>query len=208
MLVRVAQQTLMRSSLRSRAVSRVGVLLLTVVVCAAWVVVHHLTDLPNVDATGRGLLYLWLGHDHIWWQGVLLEVALVTSLALLVWLLRWGVRLLPGSWRAVGAVLAVTVGLTALVVVFVMGWFSGFLLSGTILTVDGPGGVTRVVTQDGFDGDSVVVYRPLARFIYLRESGDEGPISLDPRRGPCSITEQLATDKLVLLCGDTSYLFP
>ena len=208
MLVRVPQQPPRRSRLRSRTISRVGLLLLAVVVGAAWVTVHHLTNLPTADATGRGLLYVWHDHGSFWWLGAALQVALVTSLALLAWLLRAGVRLLPGVWRIAGDVLAAIVGLAGLLVALALGFLSMFFFDGTLLTVDGPGGVTRVVTQDGFDGDAVVVYRQVGRFTYLRESGDHGGISLDPRRGPCSITEHRVTKNLVLSCGDTSYLIP
>jgi hypothetical protein len=208
MLVRVPQQPPRRSSSRSRVITRLGLLLLAVVVGAAWVTVHHLISLRTFDATGRGLLYVWHDHDSFWWSGAVIQVALVTSLALLVWLLRAGVRLLPGPWRIAGEVLAAIVGAAGLLVALALGFLSMFFFDGTLLTVDGPGGVTRVVTQDGYDGDAVVVYRPVGRSTYLRESGDQGQISLDPRRGSCLITEPPATKKLILSCGDTSYLIP
>ena len=88
-------------------------------------------------------------------------------------------------------VVAVTVPLGVLATIYV---------GGSLTMVHGPGGVTRLVTQDEFDGDVVVVYRPVTRFTYLRESGDECGISLDPRRGPCSIDEPTHATTLILSC--------
>ena len=173
---------------------------------ASWVTVHHLARLPVTDSTGRSLLYVWRGHDSDWWQGQPLGLALVTSSALLGWLFWRGARLVHERWRRVATVIAMTVWLTVTAVGLVVGGLAMVYVGGTLTTVHGPGGVTRVVTQDGFDGDVVEVYRPVGRFTYVLESEDDGSgIALDPRRGPCSITGQPPARELVLSCGDTSY---
>jgi hypothetical protein len=188
-----------------RAFRWLGLSLLAAVVSASWATVAYLDRLPVTDSIGRGLMYVWRGHDSDWWCGVSLGVALVTSTAMLGWLFQSGVRLLRRSWREAAVGIAVTVWLVGAAVTVLVGGLAMVYVGGTLTTVHGPGGVTRIVTQDEFDGDVVEVYRPLGHFTYRRESGDEGGLSLDPRRGPCSITKQRSARDLVLSCGDTSY---
>lgn len=148
---------------------------------------------------------MWHGRESDWWKGPALGLALVSSLAFFGWLLLLGVRLLHGSRRTVATVIALAGWLASAAAAVVIGGLAMLWVGGSLTTVHGPGGVTRVVTQDGFDGDVVLVYRPVSRFAYLRQSPDEGSTSLDPRRGRCSIHEQPPTSDLVLSCGDTSY---
>ena len=195
---------------RRRVVARVarwlGVTLLAAAVYASWATILHLTRLPVTDATGRGLLYVWRGRDSDWWRDQLSGLAVVTSLALLGWLFWRGAQLVHRPWRRVATVIAMTVWSAVTAVGLTVGGLAMVYVGGTLTTVHGPGGVTRVVTQDEFDGDVVEVYRPIGRSTYLRESDNDGNrIALDPRRGPCSITGQPPARELVLSCGDTSY---
>jgi len=200
---KVAQPVAVR--VRGVVGSLIGSALLTAVACASWATVLHLIRLPVTDSTGRGLLYVWRGHDSDWWRGRGVGVALVMSFAALGWLFWLGVRLVCKPWRRVVTVIAVAVWLAGAAVGGAVGGLAMIYVGGTLTTVHGPGGVTRVVTQDEFDGDVVEVYRPVGRFTYLRESDDGGEVSLDPRRGPCSITGEPSAGNLVLSCGDTSY---
>ena len=190
----------------ARAARWLGMTLMAAIAGASWATVHHLARLPVTDSTGRSLLYVWRGHDSDWWQGQPLGLALVTSSALLGGLFWRGTQLVHKRWRSVATVIAMTVWLTGTALGLTVGGLAMIYVGGTLTTAHGPGGTTRVVTQDEFDGDIVEVYRPIGRFTYLRESEDDGSgIALDPRRGPCSITEQRPAGELVLSCGDTSY---
>ena len=201
----VARQVAVAVRVRGVLGPLIGPALLAAVACASWVTVLHLVRLPVTDSTGRGLLYVWRGHDSDWWRGRGIGVALVTSFALLGWLFWLGVRLVRKPWRRAVSVIAVVVWLAGAAVGVGVGGLAMIYVGGTLTTVHGPGGVIRIVTQDEFDGDVVEVYRPVGRFTYLRESEDASGVSLDPRRGPCSITEQPPVGDLVLSCGDTSY---
>ena len=189
-----------------------GPVLLAAGVAASWAGVVHLVGLPRTDASGRALTHLWLQRTSTWWWTGLLEVALAASLVLLGWVLQLGVRRLAGPWRWLTAALGVTVwtGAAAYAVVWglLVAVLSGF--AGTSTVVHGSGGVTRLVTQDGFDGDTVLVWRPVGPTTWVLAPDPPAAVtSLDPRRGPCSIREDGPARggdpaRSLLVCGDTS----
>ena len=180
-----------------------------VAVWVTWATTAYLVDLPETNRDGQDLLFVWRGHDDDWWRCQALRVALQTSLVLFAWLLFGGIwRLLRGRSRSNALVAAAVIWLCVAAGTLTVGSLATSYLGGSLITVVGPGGMTRVVTQDAFDGDVVQVYRPVGRFGYLRESGYGGRILLDPRRGACSIVPEPGTKKMYLVCGDTSYQLP
>jgi len=197
---------------RLRPGQRWALALLGAGVAVAWAGVVHLLGLPDTDAAGRPLLHTWRGRTSTWWSSGLLEVALLASLTLLGRVLWLGVRRLRGPWRWAAAALGATVwtGAAAYAVVwgFLVALLTGF--AGTSTVVHGAGGVTRLVTQDGFDGDTVLVWRPVGRTTWVLESSPAaGPSSLDPRQGLCSIETRAPARaagpaRPFLVCGSTS----
>jgi len=148
---------------------------------------------------------MWGGLSNGDWLGVGLIVAVVSSEALLTWLLWFAVGQTrsTGQWWA-AVVPATMVWLVAAVVgaaFELVGFFS--LTVSTETVIHGPDDVTRATTQGGPAGDSVSVYRPSSPHVYVLDPLDRGNLTLAARQGSCTITKD-ARSRLVMHCGDTA----
>ena len=192
----------------SRAVARCSLrLALLALLTASWLVHRRLAELPGNDAPAGDhvWLYYWGHRTSTWWAALTAVLGTSSSCTLAALLLRAVVRHLYARSKVVGALVAVLgsalwlcgaafLALLCLVVCFVAD------SEGTQTRVAGPDGRHVLVTEsDTGYGPQVDVWRQetSVRFVLKR-----GGSTVDPRRGPCTVTS--SDDRLVLRCGTTS----
>ena len=155
--------------------------LLVVVTAASWVSVVWLSTLPSTDDSGRMVLYYYWHHTSGFWSTAVLSLMLAAGLIFQI------VRHVHGRWRVMtmvvggGAWLYGAAHVAALVIFMVL--LIG--VEGTQTIARGSDGTMVMITQDGFDGDIVDVWRPSTSVIYLREPG---LATVDPRSGRAVLT--------------------
>lgn len=178
-----------------------GALLLIAV--GGWLLFLWLRGLPYVLSRRPyvDVIYFGMGHTSTWWSVMCLllgsgAAVLAAGLALRLMLgavRNRAVRILVG---VVGGVAFIAAGLYLGLICFFQLLGAGLEGSQTLVAADD--GTTLMITQDGFDGDSVAFYRPGngVEWIRLPERA-----TLDPREGPCTI-DVIGSSTSVLTCGE------
>ena len=178
--------------------------LFAVVAAASWVTFVWLWTLPRTDGSHRMVLYFYWHHTSLWWSGAVLAVAGVLSLILVAVLLVQLLRHVHGRWRTVmmalgaGAWLCGAASLAVLGLVAVLA--AGF--EGTQTIARASDGTIVMVTQDGFDGDRVDVWRPMTSVTFVE---DLHVSTVNQRSGPCRL-DRKTESQMRLTCGSTSQL--
>lgn len=183
----------------SGAASRARTLAVPAVVAAgSWAACGLLLPLPFVE-----VLYVVAGLTSFEWAVLFLVAASAASLVTA----GLGLRLVLGKIRNgyVRAACGVVGGVAWLAAACYLGLICMFALwgvgwGGTHTVVTAEDGTRLMVTQDGFDGDSVQLYEPLTPWSWARRSD---LMAVDPRSGPCSL-HVIGPDLLGLSCGTTS----
>lgn len=178
--------------------------LLAVPAAASWAAFVRLSTLPPTDHAGRMILYYYWNHSRLWWSGVMLATAGVLSLILAASLLIHLVRCAHGRWRALAAAISAAAWLCGTVSLAVIVLLTALAIGfeGTQTIARSPDGTVVMITQGGFDGDFVNVWRPATSMIWKRVPG---AAKVDPRSGHCRLERK--TELLIMLsCGPTSQL--
>lgn len=178
--------------------------LFVVVAAASWVTFVWLWTLPRTDGSHRMVLYYYWRHTSLWWSGVVLAAAGVLSLILVAGLLVQILRHVHGRWRVVTMALGAGAWLCGAACLAVLGLVAvlaaGF--EGTQTIARASDGTMVMITQDGFDGDRVGVWRPVTSVTFVE---DLHVSTVNPRSGPCRLDRETES-QMRLTCGSTSQL--
>ncbi len=157
---------------------------------------YVLSRRPYVD-----VIYFGMGHTSTWWSVMCLLLgsgAAVLAAGLLLRLVLGAVRnpVVRIVVGALGAAACIAAGFYLWLICLFHVLAVGLEGSQTFVTADD--GTTLMITQDGFDGDSVAFYRPRNGVEWIRLSERA---TLDPREGPCTV-DAIGSSKLILTCGE------
>jgi hypothetical protein len=183
---------------------RVYLAVFLVVTAASWVIAVWLSRLPRTDDSGRSVLYFYWNHTSNFWFCVVLAAAAALSPVLAAGLLVQIVRHVHGGWRVLtmvvgwGGWLCGTGCLAVLAFLVVM--LGG--LEGTQTIARASDGTMVMVTQDGFDGDTVGIWHPVTSVTFVE---DLHVSTVNPRSGPCRLDRETES-QMKLTCGSTSQL--
>jgi hypothetical protein len=175
---------------------------LVALTATSWLTPAWLSTLPRSDGAGRMVLYYAWHHTSQWWAGLALAAAALLSLVLAAVVILAVVRRLRGPWQVITEVVGAGAWLCGAAYLAVLVWMTALGVGGqgTQTVVRGADATTVMVTQDGFDGDTVGIWLPASSVTFVRVPG-EGTV--DPRSGPCRL-DRGTQSQVVLTCGATS----
>ncbi|MGZ4698076.1 MAG: hypothetical protein ACXVY4_11445 [Oryzihumus sp.] len=110
------------------------------------------------------------------------------------------VRRLREPWRLITAVLGAGAWLCGAAYLALLVLMAVVGAGGRQQVVRAADGTTIMVTQDGFDGDFVGIWRPASSVVFVQEPVD---VTVDPSSGPCRLDRE-SESQVMLTCGATS----